>query len=71
MQLFTELKLIAFFSIGLSAITLFACLIFGPIIHAEITAVWGEIDVNIRDFKEESDVLWMEMQKVNDGARFR
>lgn len=51
MDRFGELKLIAFVAIGLATVTLAGCLIFGPMLHAEITSVWREIDEEIREFK--------------------
>lgn len=67
----TEIKLILYLSIAISAVTLAACLIFGPMLHAEMTSVWDEIDEEIKVFKAESDVLWNEMQEVKNGARLR
>lgn len=67
----TDLKVVLYLSIAISAVALAACLVFGPMLHAEMTNVWDEIDEEIRDFKVESDVLWNEMQSVKNGARLR
>ncbi len=48
---FQQIKAIAFTAVAFSVATLVGCLIAGPMIHAEITDVWEEIDREIAEFK--------------------
>lgn len=46
-----QVKVIGYTAIAISIVTLVACFIIAPTIHAEITNVWKEIDEEIREFK--------------------
>lgn len=64
-------KLVSACSIFFSIITILSCITLVPMLYAEISSVWEEIDVEIAEFKAESDLLWREMQKIGraGGAR--
>ena len=64
-----NIKFSFFLSIAISTFALATCLIFGPILFTEIQTAIEEIDVEMKEFRRESDVLWKEMQRLKNGAR--
>ncbi|KFD47607.1 hypothetical protein M513_11526 [Trichuris suis] len=57
-------------STALSCFAVFTCLVLGPAIYTQINDLWVELDSEMSEFKESSDVLWKEMIAM-DATRLR
>ncbi|KAL1227362.1 Cuticle collagen sqt-1 [Trichinella pseudospiralis] len=54
------------FSTALSCFTLLSCLVLGPTIYTQINDIWLELDVEMAEFKANSDLLWKEMITIDE-----
>ncbi|CDW57492.1 Col cuticle N and Collagen domain containing prot ein [Trichuris trichiura] len=57
-------------STALSCFAVLTCLVLGPAIYTQINDLWVELDSEMSEFKESSDVLWKEMIAM-DATRLR
>ncbi|KAL1241826.1 Cuticle collagen sqt-1 [Trichinella spiralis] len=59
------------FSTALSCFTLLSCLVLGPTIYTQINDIWLELDVEMAEFKANSDLLWKEMITIDEARHKR
>lgn len=46
-------------------------MVYVPMLYAEISSVWAEIDEEMAEWKATSDQIWREMQAIGGGGRWR